>query len=287
MPASLISLDLRGARLALDGWQRMLELALFQRIERLALWVEPALGDPFAFLSRQPHLANLRYLWLGGFPGERFHRYGTSLRDLRHLVVQGDNWFDQSRSHQPDDPEFPELVTLRQEYLRVGTDLIDLLCRSDRWPALRVLEFRRWQSSDPDDVPRLIGLSIVPALKRLELPGLPDSGFDASLGEHALAELTLSAVYPPTSIAAISRSDVLPNLVSLEIARARLDRPDDLEPLLDRSRFPCLRRLEIGGLTLDEALLRRFIERFGPGVSIVPHSLTAFPVNDRLLENWL
>jgi len=287
LPAGLGSLDLRGVRLAPAGWNWLFGFPHWPQVERLALWVEPDLGDPFGYLSGRPGVAGLRSLWLGGAPGERFVPYGESLLGLRHLVVQGDDWFDPSRSHQPGDPSLSGLVSLRQEYFREGGDLVELLRPTEHWPALRVLELRRWQQNFAEVVPHLLSLPILPALKRLELPALPLDGLDARHGEHALAELTLSATDFSTSLAAVSRSAVLPHLVSLEIARARLDRPDDLEPLLDRSRFPHLRRIEVGGLSVDPAWERRFAERFGAGATFVAHPITHFAVHERILEGWL
>lgn len=287
IPKSLCSLDLRGVVLERDGWEWFFDFAFFQQIERLAFWADPGQGDAFDLLSHQENLTQLRSLWLGGAPGERFRLPGEALRGLNHLVVQGDDWFDPSRNHQPTEMVFPELRTLRQEYLRDGGDLVQRLMHDEDWPALRVLELRRWQSNFAEAIPHLLQSRVIPRLRRLELPALPERGFDAALGPHALNELTLTATDLSTSIAAVSRAGELPGLVSLEIARARLDRPSDLEPLLDRDRFPHLTRLEIGGLELSPEWAERFRERFGDGANFEPHPRTVFPVHDHILEGWL
>ncbi len=288
LPPSLVSLDLRGVLLDADQWDWLLGRSGMTQIEHLAYWVSDDTRNlELGYLSRQPTLANLRSLWIGGDPGDNFLPYGDSLRGLRQLIVQGDDWFDTTRNHQPDDLALPELTHLRQEYFRDGWALVNHLVEPDSWPALRVLELRRWQNNYLETVPYLLRTGVLPQLRRLEIPALPRDAFDEKRGELALTELSVTATDHATPIAAVSRSVVLPALVSLEIARARLDRPDDLEPLLDRSRFPRLRRLDIGGLVLAEPWRRRFVERFGLGAVFSPQPLTAFPVHERILEGWL
>jgi uncharacterized protein (TIGR02996 family) len=284
VPPTLRAFDLRGAAIDQATGRELFATPWMQGIEQLLLGTQTTDGRDLVCPLARSNLRNLRALWLTGqFPDGR-ESVGPALRGLRHLILYGVYQLRSEHAEVLRSLQMEGLRTLRIAYTDQIPGLVRLLRHSPEvWPQLRILEFRRWQRNWHEEVQRVLRSPCLPLLRRLELPGLPEEGMPEDSGPLQLAELTLTAHDVSTSIRGIARSPVLGNLTALEIARGRIYQPGDLEPLLDRDRFPRLVRLHIGGLNLDATWRRRFAERFGPGAVFSAEPITAFAVHDRIL----